>query len=170
VSLHDIEHGELINKLRIQQHRLDDEVIEQPSLYYKVAVAYAQAVSRRDALKDKIKRIEAKSNIQIRQALGSRSGTERVTESQISARIDRHPRVRRAKQAYLEAVREADELLALKEAYSQRSYMLRELCGLIVTDHYSSDAVRGPAQDRTADANRRAMSEKRKAIRKGLES
>jgi hypothetical protein len=129
---------------------LDTELIRQAQLYGHVGTLYAFAVATRDKKKHDLEVLEAKLDRDVRDQL--ESDGERVTENKVEAAIKLEPSHQRAYGEYLDARHYADEWEALKDAYRQRSYMLREIVNLRVTDYFGEavgSSERKEARDRS---------------------
>jgi len=153
---------ELRDRLKIRRDNLDEELIRQPQLFYEAGEAYARAVDAREAAKDGLKLVTAEIYLRLRRKL---SDKERVTEATLNANVERDDEHVAAKAKLAQAQAEAEQAQALKEAYSQRAWMLRELCALYVAGYYSKGSVEGPdartVGDVAADRVRREMHDKR---------
>lgn len=112
--------------------------------------------SRRDAAKKELEEKEASLYISLRHSASVRE--ERVTEAEIKAQMT----VDRTHRVLTDQLAEANELLSrwevLKEAFSQRSYMLKELVSLYLARYYGDPArsaenrMRDFASERTREA------------------
>lgn len=164
-----MEHGETIDiafletGLRINKDGLDDALISQPEFYRRAASAFAQAVSRRDGCKDELKAIEAKRYLEIRQ-----TATEKLTEVAIKAMVDSSEEVIASRQEHLSACYEADTLEGLKEAFSQRAFMLKDLANLWVNGYFQSSSATGgnsrQVQERANDERRAQVAQARRKL------
>jgi hypothetical protein len=131
---------ELKGYLRIDKLCLDDEIVQHPSLLYKVAEAYVEAAAARDTLKEKLATRDAELNLQYREDL-SRAGTK-VTETTIESYVLIDQDHTKLAQSYGRAKADCEKLGALKEAFTSRGYMLRDLCSLATAHFFESDSVR----------------------------
>ncbi len=122
--------------LKIDKQALDDEVMQQPSLFYQVSEAFAEAGAERDALKEQLAVIDAQLDGKLRKT--NEKGTEALIKNQIQA----HPDHQQAFTQWLEAKEYADKLGALKDAFRDRSYMLRELGNLLVANYFDASSVK----------------------------
>jgi len=113
---------------------LDTELIRQAQLYGHVGTLYAFAVATRDKKKHDLEVLEAQLDRDVRDQLAT--DNEKVTENKVEAGIKLEPSHQRAYRDYLDACRLTAEWEALKDAYKQRSYMLREIVNLRVTDYF----------------------------------
>lgn len=151
--------------LHIDRYHLDDELIMQSHQYYIVSSEVAYAISRRDEAYDNIKTVDAILDHEVRRDL--ETAGEKVTEGKVTAGVREHPQHAEAISRHLELKEEADLAAALKDSYQMRSYMLRELCGLHTSGYFADLPMKSDdVKNRTADGNRRAMSEKRKERKK----
>lgn len=155
---------ELRAHLTIRRGNLDEELIRQPQLFYEAGEAYALAVSRRESAKDALKQVAAELYLRLRRKLADK---ERVTEATLNANVETHPEHAAARVAFAEAQAEVEAADALKEAYSQRAWMLKELCALHLAGYFSKQSVDGPdprqVVDSAAESARMAMNEKRRS-------
>lgn len=129
----------LRERLKIDKHALDEELVEQPQLFYHAAQQYVLASSRRDAAYDEIKLTEAALNEEVRRELLKLN--DKVTEAMVNSSVISHPMRVKAIEDHLAAKKEADEWSALKEAFGQRAYMLRDLVQLFVANYFATSSV-----------------------------
>lgn len=154
---------ELRGHLNIDKHALDDEIQQQPSLFFKISEAYVNAASRRDFLKEEVARVDADLSAKHRRRI-EKSGA-RATDAATTSAVAADPKHQKAVDAHIDARQKADQLLALKEAFHQRSYMLRDLVALHVANYYERTAVtdNSATKDFKAQKNMDKMAEARKA-------
>lgn len=126
--------------LKIDKSALDDEIIQQPQLFFEVSEAYVEAVAVRDSKKEELAQIDAELDAKYRNSL------EKATEGTIKAKIQTDKKHGTAFTAYINAKELADSLLALKEAFQQRGYMLRDLVSLHTANYYETSSARGTGQ------------------------
>jgi hypothetical protein len=128
-------------RLRIDKHDLDEELIRQPELFFEVSERVTQAIAERDALKEELANVDAELDKEVRAKLTK--NLERFTEAMVKNAIQTHKKHATAAENYLEAKNEADNWVALKEAFHQRRYMIQELCGLYLGNYFQRTAVSG---------------------------
>ena len=146
-----IDIAELRTYLQIDKLALDDEVVRQPSLFYEVSEAYAEAAAERDMLKEHLAGIDAELDKRFRKE------GEKATEGKIKAQIQSYKAHQEAFDEWLEAKKQADKLQALKDAFQQRSYMLRDLVSLHNANYFEESSLKTTAnQDRVVYHQRRA--------------
>lgn len=145
---------ELEDGLEIDRDALDDCLVEQPGFFYHVAEQVAAANAKRDTLELELEETVASEDGTFR-ALCARSD-EKVTESAIKNYVRTIDRVMALQRRCLDARAAADSWASLKEAYQQRSFMLRELVALHLAQIHNLGVERGAvaARHELGDANR----------------
>ena len=137
--------------LLIDKLALDTEIVRQPSLFFEVSEAFAEAVALRDAAKEELANVDADLDSK------ARKGKEKITEGQVKSFINASEDHTDCVATWLDAKKEADRLGALKEAFHQRSYMLRDLVSLHNANYFEETSVRSNAsQDSLVYNARRA--------------
>jgi len=156
---------ELKNSLQIDRDDLDTCLVQQPGLFYHVAEQYSLAVSQRDEAKLALEEKTAELDKQVREA--AVQADEKLTEAGIQNRLRTMPKIKELQRDHLELRTQADSLLALKEAYMQRSYMLKELVALQLSQFHGLAVERGStsARHELGDRNRQRGEELRKEER-----
>ena len=144
---------EVLQVLHIDKNNLDEELIGQSQTYYLAASDYAQAVSLRDATKEKLAQADADLDAAYR--LG-----EKKTETQIKNLITLDPEHIRVFNEYNEAKLEAAKIQALMEALSQRNDALKELCKLYISGYWIKPSVQ-EVDNATYNKTREALARKR---------
>lgn len=152
-------------RLKIDRNNLDQELIEQPELFYHVCEQHVKAVSTRDVLYEKRKALEADLSGRIRSEMEKAS--EKITESRLSAAVAAHEELLDAKGEYLEASREAELWGAMKEAFAQRTYALKDLSGLYSSQYFTRDSAQGNS-NKVANAQYEENKENQKHARRRL--
>lgn len=149
---------EFRNYLEIDKNSLDDEVVQHPSLFFRVSEAYVEAAAVRDIAKEELATVDAELDRQIRENFEG----EKITEATIKNQIQTHKAHKAAMDAYLTAKHNADLLGVLKEAFSVKGYMVRDLCSLAVANYFESTSIRSEQTDQTVyKANRARLAEAR---------
>jgi uncharacterized protein YecT (DUF1311 family) len=138
---------ELKQELKIDKSCLDDEVIRQPVLFYTVSEQLTEAVAERDAAKEEMNVVDAELNAHYRTKLAKTAS--RVTDNLVTSHVQTDKRHEKAFMVWIEAKTKADKLQALKEAFQQRSYMLRDLVSLYSTNYYENASLK-PSQAQEA--------------------
>lgn len=159
---------ELQKGLRIDRHDLDTELVNQPSLYFKVGQFYAEAISVRDKARLDRDKEHAELDRYIRQE--AHGNNERVTEAQVLSLIKEDVSYDIAQTRYSELCKVAEIWLALKESFQQRSYAIKDLVQLFVSNYYTDNvgyAERSQSRDRKALDARERLAEARRTQQRG---
>lgn len=157
---------ELHAQLAIDKSVLDDEVIRQPVLFYTVSEALTDVIAERDAAKEELNSVDAELDGKWR-AKFAKANTK-VTDKVVLSAVQIDPLHEKAFTDWLQAKTRAEKLAALKEAFQQRSYMLRDLVSLYSANYYEDASIR-PSREQEAShyaANRQRMSNARAAREK----
>lgn len=157
--------AELEASLAIDEYGLDDALRAQPELFYRVAKALALEVSRRDAAKQALADVEAIVDLDQRRIAAEED--RKITEGEIKAHVQTNSRVGGARQRFAARSEASAKLGALKEAFQQRSYALKDLAGLYVANYYSASEDSASARtvrDRDASSARAAMAAERRRV------
>lgn len=128
--------------LEIDRSSLDDEVRRHASLLFAVSEAMVEAISKRDTIKDFLAKTEAEIDHEVRESFGD----AKYTETQVKSTVLTDPSRVKINTHLLEAKAEADKLIALKDAFHTRGFMLRDLCSLYLSNYYTEDSARGTSQ------------------------
>lgn len=154
---------ELEDALRIDEHALEEALRDQPPLFYRVSKAYALEISRRDAAKQALQDAEARADLAVRES--AQAEDRKVTEGEVRATVQTEGGVLEARDRMNRLSESVGKLAALKEAFQQRSYALKDLAGLYIANYYTASehnaGDRGLRQH-SADVARRAMSAERR--------
>lgn len=147
--------NELQEQLAIDKSVLDDEVIRQPVLFYTISEQLTDAIAERDAAKEELNSIDADLDGVWRKKLSKLDS--KVTEKMVSNCVQTSNEHEKAFDVWLTAKTKADKLLALKEAFQQRSYMLRDLVSLYSANYYEDASIKpSRAQEASQYANNRS--------------
>lgn len=138
----------LKSALRIAPDDLDSCLVQQPGLFYAVAEALSVATSQRDAMKLELEEAQAELDQQFRLKASDEDPKAKVREGDIESQIKLSPRIKQLQRRFLESRTRVDDLAALKEAYHQRSFMLRELVAVQLAHFQNLQVERGVASSR----------------------
>lgn len=150
---------ELETALAINEYALNEERAKNPELFYRVAKAYALTMSRRDAAKQALADAEARADLAFREE--AQGANRKITEGEVRATVLTSPSVDSARRLLARLNEEVGQLGALKEAYEDRSYALKDLINLYVANYYGAMEP-SAARAQNADEARRKMSEARR--------
>jgi hypothetical protein len=126
---------ELQSTLRIDQNALEDAAAQHPELFYRVASEYALTTSLRDQAKQDLSETEAKADSRIRHDI--EVAGDKVTEKAVESAKLLDGQVTKARDRLMRLNQEVGEWSALKEAFQQRGYVLRDLVQLYLSRYYS---------------------------------
>ena len=151
-TITDLEKG-----LRIDEDALDEALLIHSDLFYRVSKQLTLLVSQRDAADQEKKEIEARVDAQLRH--DAEVSESKTTEPQIKNDIRRDKDVIKAIDKLLELDKQVGQWQALKEAFLQRSYMLKAMCDLYIAGYFGAnmDGASSRMTEHDADANRREM-------------
>lgn len=133
--------ADLQAQLAIDKSVLDDEVIRQPVLFYTVSEMMVEAIAERDAAKEELAAVDADLDHSWRKKL-AKDPKAKVTESVIKNLVQTSVDHEKAFATWLTAKTKADRLIALKDAFQARSYMLRDLVSLYSANYYEDASAR----------------------------
>ncbi len=162
-ELADLEKG-----LSIDEHGLDESCQMQPELFYQVSKRLALQTSRRDAAKQYLSEVEAIADKEIRERFNEGKDKAKPTEREIEARKIRHPQVKEAQRQLLKLNYSMAQLTALKDSYQQRSYVLKSMIELFLSNYYGEISATGNERDikeRKAHTAKKAMNEMRRGMK-----
>ena len=151
--------------LLIDKNSLDIALEEQAHVFYQIGLKYAQICSLRDEAADTVKVIAAKKNIKIRR--DAEKAKTKITEDMVKQLVNTSEDFIKGNDIYLDFKNQAEEWHNLKDAFQQRSYMLRELVQLYVSQYYSdtsiSERTNPNVSNRKYESNREKMGESRRS-------
>jgi K+-sensing histidine kinase KdpD len=133
----DLRISELENMLILDENALDEALEQQPDLFYRVSKELALTVSRRDFAKQTKEEVEATVDAKIRHTAAVQD--EKITERQIESEKRLHKDVQKAIKDLFVLNEKVGHLSALKEAFQQRSYVLKSLCDLYIAGYFGSN-------------------------------
>jgi hypothetical protein len=138
--------------LKIDEYALNDVCREHPTLLYRVARELTFAISRRDAAKVELKKIEGRMTLSMRGQ--ARDDGEKITVDEIKALVwDSKQYVAAADQLAMRQ-EQVGEWAALKEGYDQRSYALNHMVDLYLANYYGNIERRESSEERDRNADR----------------
>jgi len=145
--------------LRIDKFNLDDELVQKAQLLEEVGDAHVEAMAQADALKEELANIAADIDFDIRK----RHRDEKITDKAVDKEIQRHPKHRKASEAYLAAKHRAAKLANLQDAFVKRATALNRLCEIYIAGYFQKNSVQGTSSTDKAAYNlrRSQMAEER---------
>lgn len=152
--------------LIIDKNSLDEELEKQPILLFEICRATSEAISLRDSEKQRLEVIDASINEDLRQE-AFRTNTK-ITEAKLAAAVLLDHRHTQTYADYSEARKEADLWIALKEAFIQKGFALRELVELYLSGYFATSSVkeRITKEDLEIKSMRTTLNQNRKLVKK----
>lgn len=126
--------------LQIDTNDLNEAMAGQADLFFRVAEAYADVVSKRDAAKEYLNTVDAEIGLKLRT---SKKQDEKVTEGSIKDQIQNSDEHQAAFESYAELRKQTERLTGLKEAFQERGRMLRDLGNLYATGYFTVTGSKG---------------------------
>lgn len=123
----------------INPSKLSAEIADQPTQYFTVFEKANELRSNVDSLKTALDQLLSEIDLQTREELLDEG--VKITEGLVSSHVTIDPKVKKAKKALEDAQRDYNQWIALKEAFLQRSIMLRSLAELEIAQMRSTDTV-----------------------------
>lgn len=165
--MNDIQYEQLKEQLAFSEHALDEAVLHHSQLYFTVCEEYAIACSIRDDAKKNMEESYAQNSLRIRdQALEE---NKKLTEDLVKQLTLLDHDYKTACKNYLASKLEADLWGALKESYSTRGYMIREMAELWRSNYFATSSINQPnttAGELQYEAAKSALAIKRREMKK----
>lgn len=150
----------LRSRLLIDKTSLDEEVIQQPELFFQAASEAAMAGSLAEEAKEAIKALAADLSLRVRTALEAEG--KKSTEALVQSLVEEDRNYKKAKRDFLEYNKQYELLSALKDSYVQRAWMIRHLCELHISGSIATGSVRSKEATEVVD---QANMDRRRDIR-----
>lgn len=150
--------------IQIDENDLNSCLTQQSSSYYEVSKRLALETSRRDAAKINLKETESRTDISLR-AQAKKTGTK-MTETELASHKQVDDTVLEAEALLRRCTERVRALEALEKSFSQRVFIMRDLCQLWIASYYgesgggvSENVVRSVK----AENNKKVLNKKRKS-------
>jgi len=155
----------LKNHLQIDKTSLDVDIERQAHLFHQIAEIATDCIDVRDHAKNELHTIEADLNTSYR--TDHLEDKVKFTEKSLDHEVQLSEEYQEANRKFLHCKKKAEEALALKEAFIQRGFMLRELANLYVAGYFAefSTKATGNTDELDSDTRRTQMNQKRKPFR-----
>ena len=151
--------------LRIDKHALDDELQEQPNTFFEVSDRLALEISRRDAAKTELQTVESIADKNIRWVASQEN--KKLTVQEIAAEVARDEEVINADRRVRDLSYNVNRLSALKEAFAQRAYALKDLASLYGANYFQASSVSGAKDRYVGDKELDSLRSSKASQRKG---
>lgn len=142
--------AEVEDGLMVDKNALDEALVQQPDLFYRVSKILVERISQRDAAKQDHAEQEAKVDAELRR--DAELAGDKMTADQVKAAIKIDRRCVKTADALADLNYKVGQWGALKEAFLQRSHVLRDLVSLYSANYYS-DASMGRSKSRVNAAD-----------------
>lgn len=150
--------------LVIDENNLDIEVSQHPALFFEVAQISAEKHGIRDSTKLDLEQAYATISISIREDhafLG-----KKITEDMVLQLTKSDEDYIKFQSDFLDAKQLAEMWESLKEAFQQRTFMLKELTSLYISGYYTTSSIKGTKEEIgnvTYEERKAALNEMRSA-------
>ena len=118
---------EISKALNIDDTKLGEELVRQPSLFFYYSTGWALAAKKRRMIKLQVREVEASLTKEFRERMLAENTGLRVTEKMISDYLAEHSSYKEAAVEQIKAEYIEDMLGAGKDAFKQRGQILLEL-------------------------------------------
>ena len=128
--------------LVLDQYDLIQCALEQPELFAHWGNEWADAVSRRDGLKDKLALVRSECDQEIRETPSEFGWTKlekSPTEAFIASAVNTHSNFAIANEEFQEAQHDVNVMMVAKEAFEHRSKMIHIISQLYLSGYYSGN-------------------------------
>lgn len=127
--------------LRIDEHKLEDELKAQPEMRHDVGIQLAYAISRRDQIEKDLKILKAEVGRDFRSA--AVKDNEKVTVSEVADAVLLDKEVKQEEQKLIDASRDVKLLEAARDAVKDRGYAIGRLTDLWLERYYDREGIGG---------------------------
>lgn len=158
---------ELETGLRIDEHALDDALVNHPDMFYRVSKQLAMLVSQRDAKKQELAEEEAKADGDIRET--ALKHKDKTTDTAVKQLIRLDKDVVRVSRELIDLNRQVGSWTALKEAFQARSYVLKDLVSLYIANYYTGNQDGGASGRALRNHNASHVRDELRTRRQGYE-
>ena len=149
--------------LKIYKYALDDMCAIHPVAFENVTEATALSIDKRDTKKDRLARILAKQARALRVRMLEKG--EKPTEVRLEQEAILTREYREALDEYMEAKKEADLWLGMRDSYMQRGRALQDICKLALAGYFSEITIKSSEIEEVSyDIAKRNMSSQRKRL------
>ncbi len=157
--------SEYAGDLKINKHKLDDELVNQSGLYMKYAEQNAEALFDRDRAKENLDVVRAEIDSEIRNNWEAFGFEKKPTETAISGCIMQDEKYREANGDLIEKNRDTNILAAAKEAMNHKKSALSNLVALYLAGYYSEVPM---PKDKKEDITEKKIGSEKQSVRKQL--
>ncbi len=130
---------ELTEELAFSPHELDKAVLQHSILYQKVHENYAIACSERDGLKKLLEEVYAQVSLKIREQANMEG--KKLTEDLVKQMTLLDSDYQVVTTSWLDSKLDSELWGALKESYSSRGYMIKEIADLWMASYFATTSI-----------------------------
>jgi len=141
------------DRVEIDDTNIEAELIRHPHDFWHVASGVADSVSIRDMAKFRVETYEAELNTTLRREFAEQG--VKVTEAHLDRLVTRDLERTKLFEHYLHTKHEADLWLGLKESFSQKGYMLKEVANNQRSDNVAESSYSRQRRDAMDNYRRR---------------
>lgn len=150
------EEKEIDFDIQIDEHRLDEEWLEQPRKYFRYAAKLADARRELDAAKAALDVTRAVTDRAIRED-PAKFGLSKITEKSIEATVPVQKPCMEGQAAVIEARHDVDILQAAVGSLEQRRKALEHLVTLLMANYFASPRAPDGAKDRMREMEKKSV-------------
>lgn len=151
-------------RLNIDKHDLDNELIENPQLIQDVCDECAESIAVRDAKKEALETVDAELDAEVRDLLSK--SASKATEASIKGMIQTHQRHKKAFEDYNNAKLQAAKAAGLEKAVEARGKALESLSKLYASGYFAINHTKRSVDEIKYSQNRQRLADARKALYK----
>ena len=130
--------SEFYDENKINKYKLDDELVEQPQLYYKWAKLESEAADKVATLKDKLEILKSEMEIRIRKEPTAFDLPDNPKEALIKAALTIQPKIQRMNDKLFRAMKTHRLLSKAEKSFEHRKKSLEGLVSLNMQMHFSA--------------------------------
>lgn len=142
----------LRKELTIDRDDLDNALINQSNLFYRVAKWSVRAQTSLEEAKADLDRIEQEISLQVRKQATAATGDEKapkITDKHVATVVASTPKYQKQENELLKAKARVASWSILKDSYMYRASMLKSLVQLFVSEYYMTSADRSVSRTKT---------------------
>ena|ERR1700693_6140375 len=147
--------------LLIDKFNLDDEAVLQSQMFSDIGEQSAEANSRLDWAKENLSRVDAEVAKKLR--INADTEGSKLSEAKLQELVKLDETHKDAFKEYADAKMMAEKWESMKQSFTQRNYMLKELCGLFYAQYFTKESINinPAAADYQNGINRQKLAENR---------
>lgn len=156
-------HAQCMEGLKFSKHDLDTAILQHGELFYKVSERVAYYTSMRDEAKKRMEESYARNSLRIREQATEEG--RKLTEDLVKQLTLLDDDYKEDSVTYLRAKWETDVWSALKDSYTSRGFMVKEIAELWKANYFNTDAIKGGTEDVQYEVQRAKLAESRKSFK-----